>query len=73
MDGQFVRVDRVLKEVWGMIPADDAGVVSQPPEGLTTMMTAIEVVFEAAGLTVPEKNRNPCCFGHHSRNPDRSH
>ena len=49
------RMDRVRKAVWGMLYADDAGVVSGSPEGLAKVMTVIVTVFEAAGLTVSEK------------------
>ena len=46
----------VRRAVWGMLYADDAGIVSNSAEGLAKMMTVIvTVVFEAAGLTVSEK------------------
>ena len=45
----------VRREVWGMLYADDAGVVSKSAEGLAKMMTVIVTVFEAAGFTVSEK------------------
>ena len=45
----------VRREVWGMLCADDAGVVCNSAEGLAKMMTVIVTVFEAAGLTVSEK------------------
>ena len=38
-----------------MLYADEAGIVSKSPEGFAKMMTVIETVFEAAGLTVSEK------------------
>ena len=40
--------------LWGMVYADDAGVVSQSPEKLRTMMGVIVVVCAAFGLTVTE-------------------
>ena len=40
--------------LWGMLYADDAGVVSQSPEQLRNMMGVIVVVCLAFGLTVPE-------------------
>ena len=46
---------RVRRAIWGMLYADDAGVVSKSAEGLAKMMTVIVTVFEAAGLTVSEK------------------
>ena len=45
----------VRRAVWGMLYADDAGIVSKSAEGLAKMMTVIVTVFEAAGLTVSEK------------------
>ena len=44
----------VRRAVWGMLYADDAGVVSRSAEGLAKMMTVIVTVFEAASLTVSE-------------------
>ena len=40
--------------LWGMLYADDAGVVSQSPEQLRKMMGVIVVVYAAFGLTVSE-------------------
>ena len=45
----------VRRSVWGMLYANDAGIVSNSAEGLAKMMTVIVTVFEAAGLTVLEK------------------
>ena len=45
----------VRRVVWGMLYADDAGIVSKSAEGLAKMMTVIVTVFDAAGLTVSEK------------------
>ena len=45
----------VRRAVWGMLYADDAGIVSKSAESLAKMMTIIVAVFEAAGLTVSEK------------------
>ena len=45
----------VRRAVWGMLYADDSGIVStKSAEGLAKMMTVIVTVFEAAGLTVSE-------------------
>ena len=41
--------------VWGMLYADDAGVVSTSPRGLTRMMGVIVVTCQEFGLTVSEK------------------
>ena len=44
----------VRRAVWGMLYADEAGMVSKSAEGLAKRMTVIVTVFEAAGLTVSE-------------------
>ena len=41
---------------WGMLYADNAGVMSQSPEQLRKMMGVIVVVCAAFGLTVSEAN-----------------
>ena len=48
-------LDRVRRAVWGMLYADDAGIVSRSLAGLARMMTVIVEVFGAFGLTVSEK------------------
>ena len=61
------RLACVRKAVWGML-YDDEGIVSKSAEELAKIMTIIVTVFEAAGLTVSEKNtetmlpqaRDPC-------------
>ena len=45
----------VRRAVWGMLYADDAGVVSTSPLGLTRMMDVIVVAYQGFGLTVSEK------------------
>ena len=45
----------VRRAVWGMLYADDAGVVSTSPRGLTRMMGVIVVTCQEFGLTVSEK------------------
>eukprot|EP00752_Nemacystus_decipiens_P010711 g9538.t3 len=53
--GGGTQLDRVRRAVWGMLYADDAGVVSKSAEGLGRMMTIIIVeVFREFGLTVSE-------------------
>ena len=47
--------------LWGMLYADDAGVVSQSPEQLRKMMEVIVVVCAAFGLTVSEANTEIMC------------
>ena len=48
-------LERVRRAVWGMLYADDAGVVSTSPRGLTRMMGVIVVTCHEFGLTVSEK------------------
>ena len=48
--------------LWGMLYADDAGVISQSPEQPRKMMEVIVVVCAAFGLTVC---MYVCMYGHH--------
>ena len=48
--------------LWGMLYADDAGVVSQLPEQLRKMMGVIVVVCAAFDLTVSEANTEIMCL-----------
>ena len=57
----------VRRSVWGMLCADDAGIVSKSAEGLAKMMAVIVTVFEEAGLTVSEKKTETMLL----RNPTR--
>ena len=59
----------VRRAVWGMLYANDAGIVSKSAEGLAKMMTVIVTVFEAAGLTVSDRRLRPCCCEHRTRHP----
>ena len=57
-DGRLVkekRLEMARRAVWGMLYADDAGVVSTSPRGLTRMMGVIVVACQELGLTVSEK------------------
>ena len=47
---EFVR-----RSTWGMLYADDAGIVSKSAKGLAKVMIVIVTVFAAAELTVSEK------------------
>ena len=53
--GAGTPLERARRAVWGMLYADDAGVVSRSQEGLTRMMTTIVEVFGEFGLTMSEK------------------
>ena len=48
--------------LWGMLYADDAGVVSQSPEQLRKMMGVIVAVCAAFGLTVSEAKTEVMCL-----------
>ena len=48
--------------LWGMLYADDAGVVSRSPEQLRKMMGVIVVVCAAFGLIVSEANTEIMCL-----------
>ena len=56
--GAGTPLERVRRAVWGMLDADDAGVVSRSQGGLTRMMTIIVEVFRAFGLTVEKEDRD---------------
>ena len=62
----------VRRAVWGMLFADDAGIVSKSAEGLTLgcleMITVIVTVFEAASLAASEKNTGTMLL----RTPDQT-
>ena len=48
--------------LWDMLYADDAGVVSQPPEQLRKMLGVIVVVCAAFGLTLSEAKTEIVCL-----------
>ena len=52
--GAGTLLELARKAVWGVLGADDAGVVSRSPERLTRMMTPIVEVFGSFCLTVSE-------------------
>ena len=61
--GQATAGESVLATpLWGMLYADDAGVVSQSPEQLRQMMGVIVVVCAAFGLTVSEAKTAIMCL-----------
>ena len=52
VDGQ--KKEEAAQTLWGMLYADDAGVVSRSPEGLEKMLTVIVTACAAFGLTASE-------------------
>ena len=61
--GEAIVGESVLTTpLWGMLYADDAGVVSQSPEQVRKMMEVIVVVCAACGLTVSETKTEIMCL-----------
>ena len=56
-------LEMVRRAVWGMLYADDAGVVSTSPRGLTRMMDVIVLACQEFGLTVRRKRLRQCICG----------
>ena len=53
----------VPRVVWGKLYADNAGVVSTSPRGLTKMVDFIIVACQEFGLAVSERRPRPCACG----------
>ena len=62
MMGPEEALAKVQRAIWGMLYADDAGIVSRSPHGLAKMMAIIVEVSEAFGLTVSEKKTETMCM-----------
>ena len=61
--GEATAVESVLETpLWGMLYADDAGVVSQSSEQLRKMMGVVVVVCAAFGFTVSETETEIMCL-----------
>ena len=61
--GEATAGEPVLSTLpWGMLYADDAGVVSQSPEQLRNMTGVIVVVYAVFGLTVSEVKTKIMCL-----------
>ena len=59
VDGRRRKEGEGVQRLWGMLYADDAGIVSRSSEGLERMMTAIVTACSSFGLTVfSSKNRD---------------
>ena len=52
--GRRGKEEEEVQRLWGMLYADDAGIVSRLSEGCERMMTVILTVCSAFGLTVSE-------------------
>ena len=55
-------MDYVRREVWGMLYADDACIVSRSPKGLVQMMEVIVEACRAFALTVSAKKTETICM-----------
>ena len=61
--GEAIAGESVLATpLWGILHADDAGVVSQSPEQLRKIMGVIVVVCAGFGLTVSEAKTKIMCL-----------
>ena len=60
--GPEPAMDSVRCEVWDMLYADDACIVSRSPQGFTKMMELIVEVCRAFALTVPVKKTETMCM-----------
>ena len=60
VDGQ--RKGKVAQTLWGMLYADDAGIVPRSPEGLEKMMAVIATACASFELTVSEAKTEIMCL-----------
>ena len=62
VDGRRGKKGEEVQRLWGMLYADDAGIVSRSSEGLESMMTAIVTACSSFGLTVSEAKTEITCL-----------
>ena len=62
VDGRRGKEEEEVQRLWGMLYADDAGIVLQSSEGLERMMTVIVTACSAFGLTVSEAKTEIMCL-----------
>ena len=62
VDGRRGEEEEEMQRLWGMLYADDAGIVSRSSEGLERMMTAIVTACSSFGLTVSEAKTEIMCL-----------
>ena len=63
VDGRGGKKEAQDKQgLWGMLCADDSGVVARSPGGLERMMTVIVAACSAFGLTVSEAKTEVMCL-----------
>ena len=56
------KEEEEVQRLWGMLYADDGGVVSRSPEGLERMMPVIVTACSALGLTVSKAKTEITCL-----------
>ena len=62
VDGRRGKEGDEVQRLWGMLYADDAGIVSRSSEGLERMMTVIITACSSFGLTVSEAKTEIMCL-----------
>ena len=62
LDGRRGKEGVEVQRLWGMLYADDAGIVSRSSEGLERMMTVIVTACSSFGLTVSEAKTEIMCL-----------
>ena len=60
VDGWRRKEGGGVQRLWGMLYANDAGIVSRSSEGLQMMMTVIVTAWSSFGLTVSEAKTEMC-------------
>ena len=60
--GPETALECVRRDVWGMLYADDACIVSRSPGGLGRMMAVFVEVFGTFGLTISESKTETICM-----------
>ena len=62
VDRRRGKEEEGVQRLWGMLFADDAGIVSRSSEGLERMMTVIVTACSAFGFTVSEAKTEIMCL-----------
>ena len=62
VDGRRGEEGEEVQRLWGMLYADDAGIVSRSSEGLERIMTVIVTACSSFGLTVSEAKTEIMCL-----------
>ena len=62
VDGRGGKEEEEVQRLWGMLYADDAGIVLRSSEGLERMMTVIMTACSAFGLTVSDSKTEIMCL-----------